>query len=140
MKNFEIYASGATKNLSPNESLIWREVAKEYLESVEGKYDVKVFIPEHFFGYIHKNPKTEKQCRTFFLWHTEISQLLLVNLNQTATSVGTGMEVQKAMDFRIPIIGFGTDNVYPWIKDSCDVVFDTMEEALEYIKEYYLLF
>ena len=65
---------------------------------------------------------------------------MLVNLNHTNTSVGTGMEVQKAIDWSVPIIGFGTTDIYPWIKDSCDVVFENLQEALEYIKEYYLLF
>ena len=49
------------------------------------------------------------------------------------------MEVQKAFDTGIPIIGFGTKNIYPWIKEHCDIVFEDRFDALVYIKEYYLL-
>ena len=47
------------------------------------------------------------------------------------------MEVQYAADHDVPVIGFGNDNVYPWIRDTCTVIFDTMEEALDYVIRFY---
>lgn len=75
----------------------------------------------------------------YFLHKVSKSDLLLVNLDNSNSSVGTGMEVQKAFDTGIPIIGFGTKNIYPWIKEHCDIVFEDRFDALVYIKEYYLL-
>ena len=49
----------------------------------------------------------------YFLHKVSKSDLLLVNLDNSNSSVGTGMEVQKAFDTGIPIIGFGTKNIYP---------------------------
>lgn len=47
------------------------------------------------------------------------------------------MEVQYAVDHDIPVIGFGITDVYPWIADSCTVLFETLDEALKYIEIYY---
>ena len=35
------------------------------------------------------------------------------------------------------LIGFGKQNVYEWLPEDCDVVFDTLEEAVDYIINYY---
>ena len=57
--------------------------------------------------------------------------MILVNLNNTENSVGTGQELQYAVDKGIPVIGFGKQNVYEWLPEDCDVVFDTLEEAVD---------
>ena len=66
--------------------------------------------------------------------------MILVNLNNTENSVGTGQELQYAVDKGIPVIGFGKQNVYEWLPEDCDVVFDTLEEAFkswDYVNYYY---
>lgn len=139
MERFQIYTAGATKNVSKDESHNWRKATRDCLEKVDEKYNVNVFIPDESFNYDTLLPKTERQCMNYFLYKVSESNLLLVNLNNSSLSVGTGMEVQKAIDTGIPIIGFGTENVYPWIKEHCDIVFEDKYDALLYIKEYYLL-
>ena len=134
---FTIYTSGATKNVSSEFSKQWRKDVAEYYKNSD--YKVNVFIPDNYFMYGTNEPKTTKQCRAHFLYKVKTSDIVIVNLSETLNSVGTGMEVQKAIDNDIPVIGFGTKNVYPWLEDSCDVIFDTIQEALEYITEYYIL-
>ena len=46
-------------------------------------------------------------------------------------------QLQYAVDKGIPVIGFGKQNVYEWLPEDCDVVFDTLEEAVDYIINYY---
>ncbi len=58
----------------------------------------------NLFNYDTLLPKTEKQCMNYFLHKVSKSDLLLVNLDNSNSSVGTGMEVQKAFDTGIPII------------------------------------
>lgn len=138
MELFEIYTSGATKNIEADDSLQWRKVTKACLEHCDTNYKVKVFIPEYYFNYHTDHPKTDKQCMKHFMYRLDRSELMIVNLNNSNTSIGTGMEVQRATDNGIPIIGFGNSNIYPWIEECCDVTFETLEEALNYIEKYYL--
>lgn len=139
MEVFNIYTSGATKHISKEVSYEWRKNTKKCLEQQGiSNYKVKVFIPNDYFCYITKEPKTEKQCQDYFLYKVCKSDLLLVNIDNTENSVGTGMEVQTAKMLGIPVIGFGSKKYYQWIKDSCEVVFETLGETIDYIVDYYL--
>lgn len=133
-----IYLAGACKNLSWDEQNIWRDVAKEKLERVECNYHVHVSNPNDYFNYIEETHKSQKQVKEFFLHKIRTSNLVLCNLNYSNSSVGTGQELQFARDNNIPIIGFGNEEVYPWLVEDCQVVFDTLEEALRYVSDYYL--
>lgn len=95
--------------------------------------------PTAYFSYDWKDEfqQTDRQIRDFYFQAIRISTVVLVNLSGTNSSIGTGMEVQYAVDHEIPVIGFGTEDVYPWIKDSCTVTFDDLETALGYITTYY---
>ena len=139
MERYEIYTSGATRNVSKDYSLLWRQTAKEYLEEkIDTKYDVNVFVPEMYFNYTDNLPMTDKQCNRLFMHRVNGSALMLVNLNHTINSVGTGMELQKAWDLAMAIIGFGNKEVYPWFPDYCDIVFPDETAALHYIANAYL--
>ena len=58
------------------------------------------------------------------------SDVVLVNLNYSDSSVGTGMEISLANELKIPIIGFGNEEIYDWVIDCCDVVLDNLEEII----------
>lgn len=138
MGKFKIYTSGAMKNLSPQLANKWRYKISEYLWR-EDAY-ASVFIPSEYFGYEEKRHKTESQVMDYFLHEVELSDLMILNLDNSALSVGTGMEVCHAYDCKIPIIGYKEtgEEVYPWCESMCTVVFNDMEEMLEYIKIYYI--
>ena len=138
MTDFNIYLAGACKNLDWNTQNIWRDVSKEKLERVECNYHVYVSNPNDYFNYIEERHKSQKQVKEFFLHKIRTSNLVLCNLNYSNSSVGTGQELQFARDNNVPIIGFGNEEVYPWLVEDCQVVFDTLEEALKYISDYYL--
>lgn len=130
-----IYTSGATKNVTPEESYNWRKNTREYFKY--HLYNVDVFIPEEHFSY-QDPPQTEKECMSLFLYKLAKSDFVLVNLNNSDTSVGTGIEIGMALQLGKPIIGFGTTHIYPWIKEACNVTLNTIEESLEYIRLHYV--
>ena len=115
----------------------WRDEAYRYSKNCD--WYLRVIDPTAYFSYDWKDEfqQTDRQIRDFYFQAIKISTVVLVNLSGTNSSIGTGMEVQYAVDHEIPVIGFGTEDVYPWIKDSCTVVFDDLETALGYITTYY---
>jgi nucleoside 2-deoxyribosyltransferase len=140
MEKFQIYLAGGVAN-EPDEGKGWREKAtvifNEHFESDD--YKVVVIDPTKYFTYSdRKDEESDKQIKRFYYDMIQKSQLLLVNLDRSKLSPGTAMEVQFARDKGIEIIGFGKEDVYPWILEECQVVFPSMLSAIDYIKEYYI--
>lgn len=78
--------------------------------------------------------------KLFYLNKISKCDLVIVNLNNSDSSIGTAQEVQFAVDNNIPVIGFGTHNMYPWISEvDCQVVFNTITETVDYIRDYYIV-
>ena len=148
MEKFEIYLAGKCKDLTFDDCNNWRSEIKKELEQEYSnskykvsafRYKVSVFNPNDYFNYFEKLHKTNKQIKDFYFSRLDRCDLVIVNLNNSNSSVGTGQELQRAVDKNIPIIGFGTTEMYPWeVESDCQVVFDTLEECLAYVKYYYL--
>ena len=109
-------------------------LAQKYLDLIA----YHLYDPTEYFPRDGSKSITAKQTKNFYIKYLIAnSDLILVNLNNTENSVGTGQELQYAVDKGIPVIGFGKQNVYEWLPEDCDVVFDTLEEAVDYIINYY---
>ena len=52
--------------------------------------------------------------------------------------IGTAQELQFAVDNHIPIIGFNDYDSYEWLPEDCDVIFKGINEAIDYINDFYL--
>ena len=140
MEMFNIYLSGACKHLDEKDQNVWRESAKDYFSQIVCTHSkINAINPNDYFNYFNSTFKNDKQIKQHFMWMIRQSKLMLVNLNHSDKSCGTGQELQEAINCKIPIIGFGTENIYPWYEVDCDVVFETEIEALEYIRNYYIL-
>lgn len=115
----------------------WRLQVFEYAQDLD--WGLKVFDPGGFFDYDwdFDYQKTDRQIREYYFQKIKKAEVVLVNLNGTDSSIGTGCEVTYASCHDVPVVGWGTDNVYPWVRDMCTVVFDTLEEALGYLSMYY---
>ena len=140
MDYVNIYLAGACYN-EPDEGKEWRDkaesVIKQAAEWAERK--VQVINPLNYFSYSENNHKSHKQVKNFYMSKIRKCDLVLVNLKNSAQSCGTCMEVQFAVDNNIPVIGFNNENSYPWIAEvDCDVIFKTLLEAVDYIRDYYL--
>lgn len=138
MKELKIYLAGACKGLE-DLGATWRGealknflAAQKYLDHI--KY--KIYDPTEYFSRDRAVDATQVK-RFYTKYLIANSDLILVNLNDTENSVGTGQELQYAVDKEIPVIGFGKKNVYEWLPSDCDVVFETMDEAIDYIINFY---
>lgn len=136
----KIYLAGACKNV-PNEGKEWRQNAENMLLQVADwcSKKIKIVNPVKYFSYSENKYKSQKQVKEFFINKISKCDLVLVNLDDTDSSVGTGQETQAARMMHIPVIGFGTKNIYPWIQEvDCEVSFDSLHEAVDYIRDYYM--
>lgn len=140
MERFNIYLAGPCK-YEPDEGKGWREKAamifNEHIESDE--YRVVAIDPTKYFTYAdRKDHETDKQIKEFYLDQIKHSRVVLANLDKTITSPGSAQELMFAVMNNVPVIGFGKDDVYPWLLVDCQVVFPSMLQAIDYIKEYYI--
>ena len=115
----------------------WRDEVYRYACNCD--WYLRVFDPTSFFDYEWSDEfqKTDRQIKEYYLQAIRKATVVLVNLNYTECSVGTGIEVQAANDAGVPCVGWGKEHVYPWVRDACTVVFDDLKTALEYITSYY---
>jgi nucleoside 2-deoxyribosyltransferase len=139
MKTFKFYLAGAMTGISFDESNVYRETAKEWLESRECNFNVTAINPNDYYNFLEKRHETEKEILRFDLNMIRTSDLILVNLN--GKSIGTAMELMLAYELHKPIVGFIADKseLHPWLDYVCDRVFNEMDLALKYIEEYYLV-
>ena len=138
MGRLKIYAAGACRHV-PDEGRAWREQATKMLEQAAEWKNVQVSVvnPLDFFTYAENKQKSHKQVKKFYMNKIKNCDVVLVNLDSTDYSPGTAQEVQYAVDHEIPVVGFGTDKVYPWLSDvDCDVTFEKITEAVDYIRDY----
>ena len=73
------------------------------------------------------------------MWQLDHSDIVLVNLDYSDVSCGTCMELEHAFLNNIPIIGFGdkSNTWYSWAAERASIIFDSLEEAIWYINDYY---
>ncbi len=135
MRMFKIYLSGGMKNISFEKQSQYRE----YIEQSFAGYECKIFNPVKYFNYQIQKHKTEKQVFLFELDNVRKSDLLIVNFNDPS-SLGTMTELAIAYENRIPIIGIreNSEELHAWHIEMCDVIFESTDEATDYVKVYYL--
>lgn len=137
MKRLNIYLSGATKQVDESFQN-WRDKCFNFY--LNGYYPKLNFVdPISYFNYTNKQPNTDKQCLDFFMWQIEHCDVLLINLDQSNSSCGSCMEVEHAFCNGIPIVAFGMnpETWYNWAETRSSVIFDTLEEAVIYINDFY---
>lgn len=137
MDKLRIYLSGATKQVS-KEFQNWRYKCLDF-EDIGLYPNLKFIDPISYFNYTDKKPKTDKQCLDLFMWMVESCDVLLVNLDNSESSVGTMAEIEHAYCNNIPVIGFGTRTFswYSWARERCSITFNTLDEAVDYINYAY---
>ena len=124
---FQIYLAGGCLN-EDDEGRGWREKATEIFKQAadSSPYQVRVFNPIDFFSYSEAKHQSDKQVKWYYMDQIKNSRVVLVNLNNSNKSIGTGQELQYAYDNGIPIIGFGETEVYPWLKVDCQCIFSSL--------------
>lgn len=131
MKQF--YLAGGISGLSFDESNKWREILKSAL------WSAKVINPVDYYNYDVRMHDTEKEIRNFELNLVRHSDLVIVNFNQPS-SIGTAQELAVAYEHRIPAIGLNENHyeLHPWLVECVDKMFYSMDDLIEYVKNYYM--
>ena len=140
-KSLRVYLAGRCKGLEDG-GKIWREEIAKQLNAVSEWQEkpIDIFDPTKYFSYAEKRHKTQKQIKDYYMNQLLKCDLMILNANDSNFSVGTAQEVQFAVDHNIPIIAFGTQEMYPWIVEvDAQVVFDSMHEAVDYVRDFYLV-
>ena len=136
MKNNTIYLAGKMSGLSIEEMAQWRNDFKFKLKCNTDKFHI--VSPTDYYSFEVKKHKTEREVMDYDLWIVRNSSLIVVNLDYP-NSLGTAIELYEANKHcGIPVIGFGTIENHPWIEECVTVKFDTMDEVIEYIMEFYM--
>lgn len=128
-----IYTSGAMKNVTNAQSECWRHKLEDMLG-----HEFSVFIPSRFFSY-ESEYQSSRQLLDYYSYMISKSEVVVVNLDYSAGSVGTGVEIGLAVSLGKPIIGIVLDNtdVYELVDAACTAIFFSLEEAADYIFKYY---
>lgn len=142
MKKPIIYLAGKMSNLSVEEMTLWRNEFKfkfkdRYLnEDISNPFNI--VSPTDFYSFEEKKHKTEREIMDYDLFIVKHSALVVVNLDYP-NSLGTAIELYEANKHcGIPVIGFGTTINHSWIEECLNVKFETMDEAIKYILEFYV--
>ena len=122
----------------------WREKVKEYVKEY---YDnITIISPTDFYEIGKNYHKSEAEPMRFDLRMVSEADIVLVNLKDLASSLGTSDEIFYAFIKGKAIIGF-LDNeedikyVHPWKIEQIDRIEtgkNAMQNALEYIYRYYV--
>ena len=139
-----LYLSGGMSGLTVEESNGWRIKVKQDLFAFILNGTLKVFNPMD--SYIHNEYRmNEKEAMRYDLNILRKSSYILVYFNDIK-SLGTAMEIAIAHELKIPIIGVfdnkenynALDTLHPWVYNMCDVVLQSLDDAVHYIKKNYL--
>lgn len=122
----------------------WREDAKKYVKQLYD--DITLVSPTDFYEIGKNYHQTEKEVMRFDLRMVRESDIVLVNLKNLHSSLGTSDEILYAFISGKPVIGFIEDkeevkNIHPWKIEQIDRIESgksAMERAIDYIYRYYV--
>ena len=150
IRTLKIYLAGAMGGLSYDEYMGWRQEISDKIFLYRVVHDchdcvnkcvksVDIINPADYYNFEHPRHASEREVMKFDLRHVKSSDLIIVNFN-SSVSQGTTAELAVAHDHDIPIIGVNADklSLHPWDEAFCDRIFDSMDEAVEYIGDFYL--
>jgi len=136
MKQNILYLAGKCTGLSIKEMTQWRNEFDFKLSNRTDKFHI--VSPTDFYSFEEKKHKTEREIMEYDLFIVKHSTLIVVNLDYP-NSLGTAIELYEANKHcGIPVIGFGTVVNHPWIEECVNVKFDTMDEVIDYVMEFYV--
>lgn len=122
----------------------WREEVKEYTKKM---YDgITIISPTDFYEIGMDYHHSEKEVMRFDLRMVMKADIILCNLKDLHTSLGTSDEILYAFIKNKPIIGFidsafNYKKIHPWKLEQIDrieVGKNSMEKAIDYIYKYYV--
>lgn len=122
----------------------WREDAKKYVKKLYE--DITIISPIDYFEIGKNYHKSESEVMRFDLRMVREADIVLANLKDLHTSLGSSDEIFYAFISGKPIIGFLEDesevkNIHPWKNEQIDRIEtgkDAMKKAIDYIYRCYV--
>lgn len=122
----------------------WRENVKELVKKFHD--DITVISPIDYYEIGKNCHKSESEVMRFDLRMVREADIVLVNLKDLYTSLGTSDEIFYAFISGKPIIGFIEDKleyatIHPWKIEQIDRIEtgeNAMKRAIDYIYSYYV--
>lgn len=146
MKYLKIYEAGKMSGLTFSKMNNWRvELKNKLLDAAETVgYKILVVNPVDFYNFEEQRHQSEEEVEDYDLAHVNSSDIIVVNLDGLATSDGTKLELHDGnFHNKIPVLAFGEkqlyDKLHPWIKRDITRVENSMDDVVEYIKEFYMI-
>lgn len=145
MEVFNIYIAGAMGEIpyetyKPRRNDIKNRLV-EYYNNNSNSFPYLLYVtdPSDYYNYDNQVHKTEKEVMNFELNKVRNSNLIVVDFYESY-SLGTMAELTVAHEHRIPIIGINDqDNIlHPWQIEMCERIFDSIDDAVMHIGEFYL--
>ena len=136
-----IYTAGKMSGTSFADQMRWRlALAEGVRRRTDG--NIKFLHPPLYYNYVAMSQKTESEIREWELNMLRKCQVMVVDLAEVESSIGTHMELGFANAINmfgnhIFVIGIGsTEGLHPWIRDSLFRVEPDIDSACEYIAKY----
>lgn len=146
MKHLKIYLAGKMSGLTFDEMNEWRKELKRKLlaASEYAGYNVTVVNPVDYYNFEDIKYQSEREVEDYDLAHVVSSDIVIVNVKGLDSSDGTKIELHDAnYHNRIPVIALDESykccDLHPWIKRDITRVEHTMENLVQYIKDFYMI-
>lgn len=143
MREYKIYTAGKMGGLSYQEQMEWRRKLEIELDNrLSFREGSARFIhpPEYYQPAKDLNLLYEKEAMEWDLRQLKNSDIIVVNLSDIETSIGTIQEVAVAKENVKMIVAIGSpDNVHPWIRCSVSHFSPSVAEAAEYIADFIMV-
>lgn len=143
--NLKIYLAGAMSGLTFDEMNGWRKDIKNLLIT-RSKYVgsvVNVTNPVDYYNFEEKRHKNELEVMNFDLNKVKHSDLVVVNMQNLNTSLGTVIELYEAYKSGIPVLAIGDEDTYkklhPWVQCCITRYDNTYRDIVDYIVDFYML-
>lgn len=141
METYRVYLSGGMGDLSFDEQYKWRKQISSAIKcsGFNFKNNVEFFNPVNYYNFTEKRHRTEREIVEFDLNALRNSDLVIVNFNDPK-SLGTCAELAIAYEMRTPVIGINENGckLHPWLVEFTTRMCDSIEEAIEYVINFYL--
>ena len=144
MKELKIYLAGAMSGLTMEDMNNWRIEVRQALLHMADYYDKKINVvnPVDYYNFEKPLHQTEREVMQFDLNHVKSSDLIIVNLENLQTSIGTIIELYEASNRNIPVLCFGKPSEYnrlhPWVKECITRYSHRTSGVTEYIQQFYM--
>ena len=143
--NLTIYLGGKMSGLSKDGYTRWRKELADalYDESVLVGSNIQVINPASYFDFNNMDRHLEKEVMQFDLNMVRQSDIVIVNVDDVSSSIGTAIELYEANRLNIPVIaytysGVVNDSIHPWIQECLSTVQMCKQELIDYVRDFYM--